>query len=306
MDYIAAFLKYLEVDCGASSATVRTYSSDLHALADFLMQQNERIEWDLVDRDRVRLWVAARMDKGIKPQTVKRSLSSLRTFFRYLLMNEVISRNPMQYISNPKTERPLPAFVGASAMNELLDGVVFPDSFAGRRDRLILLTFYSAGLRISELVGLDVQDISWGGYELRVLGKRNRHRVIPFGRELYDELYRYAQERERLCGVPGGPFFVEESGRRLTAKKVREMVRGYLSLVTSQQKCTPHVLRHSFATAMLNNGADLEAVKDLLGHASVVTTQVYTHTNFSELQKIYASSHPRIEDGVQHSDDEKW
>ncbi len=292
-DAIADFLKYMSVDRGCSPATWRTYGADLRSFERFLVALDGAVDWRMVDKDHVRLWVASKMENGVKPQTVRRSLSSVRSFFRYLLMREELQRDPMQLVANPKAERSLPAFVPQDCMDVLLDMVVFPDSFVGRRDHLVLLTFYSAGLRISELVGLDVESISWERNELRVLGKRNKHRVVPCGPELMRALRNYTAEREVVTGSPLGALFVNVSGRRETDQNIRRMVKRYLSLVTPQEKRTPHVLRHSFATALLNNGANLEAVKDLLGHESVATTQIYTHTGFAELQRIYSGAHPR-------------
>lgn len=292
-DHIANFLSYVSVDRGLSPTTVRTYSNDLRALERFLLSQDETLDWTLVDKDRIRLWIAGRMEQHVEPQTIKRSLSSLRSFFNYLVATGVVDADPMQYIPNPKTSHPLPAFVRQQEMDRLLDDVTFPDTFAGRRDHLIILTFYTTGLRISELRGLNVEDISWDRHELRVLGKRNKHRVVPFGKELHTALSAYAAERQSLTGHSTGPFFVDEDGGRVTDSGVRKTVKHYLSAVTTQQKRTPHVLRHTFATVMLNNGADLEAVKSLLGHESVATTQIYTHTSFAELKKAYAAAHPR-------------
>ncbi|MDO4931003.1 MAG: tyrosine-type recombinase/integrase [Bacteroidales bacterium] len=293
MDYIETFLKYIAVDRGLSDTTVQTYKNDLRALERFLLSQDETLDWTLVDKDRVRLWIADRMDSGVEPQTIRRALSSLRTFFRYLVMMDVITVNPMQLIPNPKTPRQLPHFLRQQEMDHLLDDVTFPDTFMGRRDRLILMTFYEAGLRISELIGLNAENISWDRNELRVLGKRNKHRIVPFGEELRNALMTYDAERQEKTGSATGPFFVNDRGVRATDSEVRRTVKRYLSLVTTQKKRTPHVLRHTFATVLLNNGADLEAVKNLLGHESVATTQVYTHTTFTELQKAYAAAHPR-------------
>ncbi len=308
-DYIAAFLRYAEVNRGFSKLTLETYSCDLRLLETYLLQQDEVLDWTLVDRDRIRLWMAARMESGVKPQTVKRSLSSLRTFFRYLLENEIIERDPMRFIVNPKTPRLLPTVVRASEINHLLDDVPFPETFEGFRDRLVLLTLYSCGLRISELLGLDVENVDLNRSELRVLGKRNKHRVVPFGEELRNELRVYLDlraEELQSGAVPAeamtaqkGAFFVNVARgkiRRLNYTAASKKVKYYLGLVTTQKKRSPHVLRHTFATTLLNNGADLEAVRDLLGHERVTTTQIYTHASFAELAKIYSNAHPHGKD----------
>ena len=293
MTVVADFIDYLRVDCGYSATTLRTYRSDLEALERWLAGVDESQSLTTVDRDLIRRWVAAEGARGVKPQTIKRMLSSLRTFFKYLLRQGLVKTDPMRLVSNPKLPRPLPAFVRENEMNRLLDHTAFPDTFAGRRDHLILLTFYTTGMRLSELVGLNVDSFSWPRSEVKVLGKRNKHRVIPFGAELYAHLQNYLAERCRVCDTDDGPFFIDGEGKRLTAPKVRETVKHYLGLVTTAHKRTPHVLRHTFATAMLNNGADLEAVKDLLGHESVATTQIYTHAAFNELRQAYLHAHPR-------------
>lgn len=292
-DYISDFLNYLKVDRGLSVTTIRTYQGDLRCFEHFLKTQEEDLDWVLVDRDRVRLWVADRMSSQVKPQTIKRALSSLRTYFRYLLMRDIITVNPMSLIPNPKTQRVLPSFVRQTEMDRLFDDVSFGNDFIGHRDYLILLTFYTTGIRVSELCGLDVENVSLERMELRVLGKRNKHRVVPFGEELAKMIRAYLQCREKWCGFAGGPMFLNDKKERIRDYQVRKVVKHYLELVTTQRKRTPHVLRHTFATVMLNNGADLEAVKDLLGHESVATTQIYTHTTFEELKKIYEKAHPR-------------
>lgn len=294
---IEDYLKYVATDRGFSALTIATVRNDLLGFSRFLTVCLEKhVDWTLVDKDMVRLWVAGETRRGVKPQTLKRALSSLRSFFRYLLMREVIVSDPMRLISNPKQPKPLPDYVRSGEMDMLLDKVVFPDNFEGRRDHLILLTFYSCGLRISELVGMDVEDVSMERSELRVLGKRNKHRVVPFGEELHSAFSAYILERNGICGDCRGPFFVNGNGLRISGDAVRRMVKYYLSFVTSLRKRTPHVLRHTFATVMLNNGADLEAVKDLLGHESVATTQIYTHASFAELRREYMAAHPRSEE----------
>jgi len=302
--HIAQFLKYLAVVKGCSPTTVKTYDCGLRSLEHFLLTQDKVIDWTLVDKDRIRLWIAATMERGVKPQSIKRALTSLRTFFRYLLMQGVVEKDPTQLIANPKTGRPLPVFVRQHDMDVLLDSVTFPDTFEGHRDHLILLSFYTTGMRISELIRLNVEDISFERHEVRVLGKRNKHRVIPFGDELSEALCAYVKERATICGNTTGACFITTKGTRMSDPQVRYVVKTYLSIVTTVKKRTPHVLRHTFATVMLNNGADLEAVKDLLGHDSVATTQIYTHTNFEEMKRAYKQAHPHSHVAIDRNDRE--
>jgi integrase/recombinase XerC len=226
---------------------------------------------------------------------MKRSLSALRSFYRYLMRMGLGTADPAHKIVNPKADKPLPVFVKEAEMNRLFDEVKFPEGFVGMRDYLILLTFYSTGMRVAELEGLDVEALSFERSELRVTGKRNKQRVIPFGQELAMRMHEYLAERSKLPCGGGGALFVSPDGKRLAAAEVRVIVKQYLSLVTSQKRRGPHVLRHTFATVMLNNGAELEAVKELLGHESLATTEVYTHTTFAELRKEYEKAHPRAE-----------
>lgn len=293
-DYTQDFLKYLAADRGYSPATTNYYGRVLKVFADFCAALEGSPTWTEVDGDVVRRWMAERRASGTQPQTVKRDLSVLRSFYRYLMLTGAADRSPMQSVRNPKTGKTLPTFVKQNDMDRLFDDVVFPDTFAGRRDLLILLTFYSTGLRISELVGLNRTDVSTAAGELKVTGKRNKQRIVPFGDELRAAIDGYL--REMPDADADGALFVSEKGRRLSHMQVRKIVKSYLSLVTTQKKRTPHVLRHTFATVMLNNGADLEAVKELLGHESLNTTQIYTHTTFAELRKAYDAAHPRNAD----------
>ena len=293
MDLVKEFLNYLAADRGYSPLTLRSYADGLSGFQRYFLQLDEGLTWETVDADVVRRWMADRMEAGVRPQTVRRILSALRSFYHYLHMTGYTTLHPMQRVQNPKVPRRLPVFLKATEMDRLLDDVPFPDNCRGRRDHLILLVFYTTGLRVSELVGLDYEDISLERGELRVTGKRDKQRVVPFGAELADAFSRFAAEYSSDGLWPAGAVFRNGRGVRLTAAEVRHVVRRCLSLVTTQQKRSPHVLRHTFATVMLNNGADLEAVKDLLGHESLATTEIYTHTTFSELKRIYAQAHPR-------------
>ena len=296
MDRVEQFLSYLAADRGYSPLTVETYRGDLRHFEDFFQKLDVTMNWNTVDSDVIRRWMAERMNQGTGPRTVKRSLSALRSFYRYLLRLELVDRDPTQLVRNPKVGKTLPSFVKQSEMDKLLDGVTYPDTFEGLRDRLILLTFYTTGVRVSELVGLNVEHVDLHGHELKVTGKRNKQRIIPFGDELMQELHHYIEELNSVFGLRTGALFVDMRGMRMNASSVREVVRYYLSLVTTQKKKTPHVLRHTFATVMLNNGADLGAVKELLGHESLATTEIYTHTTFAELKKEYEKAHPRSEE----------
>lgn len=292
MDPVKHFLEYLTADRGYSPRTVTTYRDDLVAFGNYFRKLDSGLTWQSVDSDVVRGWIVAETDRSVSPRTVKRALSSLRSFFRYLVRTGAIKCNPMLRVKNPRTGSALPGFVREKEMDRLFDDVVFPADAKGRRDRLILLTFYTTGVRISELIGLDVADVNLTAGELKVTGKRDKQRIIPFGSELAREMAAHIAGREdRDCH--GAPLFTNAAGQRIGQAEVRRVVRKYLSMVTMQKKKSPHVLRHTFATVMLNNGAEIEAVKELLGHESLSTTQIYTHTTFAELKKEYEHAHPR-------------
>lgn len=293
MEEVQGFLEYLVGERGFSPLTAKAYSHDLQAFHHFFKSEDETLDWATVDSDMVRRWVVSMMRRSFSPRSVRRSLSSLRSFYRYEMLLERVTKDPAHGVSHPKVGKPLPSFLRESEMDYLFDRVHFGEGFGAVRDRMILLMFYSTGVRVSELIGLDVADVDLETQELKVTGKRNKQRIIPFGEELRSELEAYERERGSLLHNMAGPLFVNADGTRMKDPKVRGIVKRYLSLVTRQRKKTPHVLRHTFATVMLNNGAELEAVKELLGHESLSTTEIYTHTTFAELKKEYEHAHPR-------------
>lgn len=290
---IERFLNYLEAAKNYSQLTLTTYRTDLEAFATFFSDLDEGLSWENIDADVIRQWIMQRMDDGISPVTVKRGLSALRSFYKYELRMGRRDVDPTQRVVNPKTGKPLPAFVREADMDFLLDTEgIFAEGYEGEQERLVILLLYSTGLRRSELVGLNVGDIDFGRNELRVTGKRNKQRAVPFGKELQQALHKFIAQY-RNGELPTTPLFQGKRGGRMTTMAVYENVHKHLSLVTTQNKRSPHVLRHTFATVMLNNGADLEAVKEILGHESVATTQIYTHTTFEELKQAYKKAHPR-------------
>lgn len=291
---LKAFLDYLRYERGASGKTILSYRSDLMAFESFYKSLDSELSWDTLDVDVVREWVVSTMERGGKATSVKRHLSALRSFYRFLLRRGYVEHNPVQGLVAPKGERPLPAFVREEEMTRLLDGDgMFADTFDGRRDHLIIAMFYETGLRLSELVGLNVQDVDTAAQVLRVVGKGNKQRNVPFGPGLLHLINIYIGERAGQADAAEESFFVTRDGHRLKHARVRAMVKQQLGLVTLQQKRTPHVLRHTFATSMLNHHADLQSVKELLGHEKLSTTEIYTHTTFEELKKAYNAAHPR-------------
>ena len=287
-----AFLNYLSAERNYSDRTIGSYGEDLKAFKSYCEELDGQLSWDSVDSDVIRGWMESMMDKGNTVTSIRRRLSALRSFYRFALSRGLVSHDPAHAIVAPKKEKPLPYFMKESEMTRLLDDMEWGDGYKDVRARTILIVFYEAGLRASELVGLDDDMVDYVNMQLKVTGKRNKQRLVPFGRELGDALASYVELRDR-CVVRMEPgLFLTEKGFRMNYQQVLKEVRSRLSLVTSMKKRSPHVLRHSFATAMLNNGAGLESVKQLLGHESLSTTAIYTPTTFEQLKKAYKQAHP--------------
>lgn len=290
---IDSFLDYLRYERNYSNYTIEAYSKDLRQFEEYVKLNKESIfvPGD-VDADLVRSWIVSLMDEKISPVSVNRKLSSLKSFFKFLMKQGSISVNPLRLITGPKTKKTLPYFVRDKEMELLLDGDGFDEDFEGVRDRLILEMLYDTGIRRSELIGIQDSDVDFGAMQIRVTGKRNKQRLIPFAEGLKNLIQAYTEVRNREVGSESGWFFVRKNGEQLSAGIVYTIVKKKLSEIPTLAKRSPHVLRHSFATSMLNNGAELNAVKELLGHSSLASTSVYTHTTFEELKKVY-HAHPR-------------
>ena len=292
---IDSFLDYLRYERNYSNYTIEAYSKDLRQFEEYVKLNKESVfvPGD-VDADLVRSWIVSLMDEKISPVSVNRKLSSLKSFFKFLMKQGSISVNPLRLITGPKTKKPLPYFVRDKEMELLLDGDGFDEDFEGVRDRLILEMLYDTGIRRSELIGIQDSDVDFGAMQIRVTGKRNKQRLIPFAEGLKNLIQAYTEVRNREVGSESGWFFVRKNGEQLSAGIVYTIVKKKLSEIPTLAKRSPHVLRHSIATSMLNNGAELNAVKELLGHSSLASTSVYTHTTFEELKKVY-HAHPRAQ-----------
>lgn len=274
--------------------TIEGYRSDLKAFESFYKELNGSLSWETIDADVAREWIVRMMEHGNKASSVQRRMSALRSFYRFLQLRGYITHNPVSNIVAPKKERTLPTFIREDDMARLLEQEgMFDDTFEGRRDRLIVDMFYETGLRLSELIGLDTTDVNLTSQVLRVTGKGNKQRIVPFGDNITQLIIKYNKERARVTKEQDGPYFVTREGQRLLPARVRRMVKRQLGLVTLQRKRSPHVLRHTFATSMLNHQADLQSVKELLGHEKLSTTEIYTHTTFEELKRVYETAHPR-------------
>ena len=290
---INQFLNYLRYERNASALTVQTYEDALVEFESYIILKDNGLSLATADTDLIRDWMESLMDKGNTASTINKKLSALRSFYRFALKRKLVEQDPAHCVTGPKKSKPLPQFLREGEMDRLLDDLEWDDSINSVRARTILLLFYEAGLRRSELTGLNDEDIDFGNRQLKVTGKRNKQRLIPFGEELASGLRHYMTVRDARFGDHHAALFLNDKGERITAGQVYEIVRKHLSAVTSLKKRSPHVLRHTFATAMLNNGAGLESIKSLLGHASVSTTEIYTHTTFEQLKRVYKEAHPR-------------
>ena len=293
MAMIGEFLDYLRFEKNRSELTVSSYAEDLKAFEAYFKNLDMLLSWETVDADVIRGWMESMMDKGNRATSVNRRLSALRSFYRYALARQKVARDPSRMIKGPKKAKPLPQFLKEEEMNRLLDVVEWGDDFEGVRARTMLMTFYETGIRLSELTGLDDTAIDWANHAVKVLGKRNKQRIIPLGEELEHTLLIYIRVRDEQVKAGNGALFVTRKGERMSGDQVRNEVKRCLSLVSTLSKRSPHVLRHTFATAMLNHEAGLESVKKLLGHESLSTTEIYTHTTFEQLKRVYQEAHPR-------------
>lgn len=291
--YIDEFCEYLKLERNYSDRTVESYRKDLELFEAAFLRMDSGLDFLTVDRDIVRAWIAGMMENGCRPATVNRKLSTLRTFYSFLMRRGTVSTSPVYGLKGPKCDKPLPQFVRESEMDELIDRTNLGTGFDGVRNRAIIATFYETGVRLAELIGTDLKDIDFAEHTIRVTGKRNKQRIIPFGQELAGILSDYLAARNCMEVTDTAAFFVNSHGGRISRSQVYRLVRSSLAKVSSVSKRSPHVLRHTFATTMLNNDAELGAVKELLGHESLSTTQIYTHATFEELKKIYDKAHPR-------------
>ena len=290
---IDQFLNYLRYERNASPQTVQTYEESLREFESYIAFREDGLSLGTVDTDLIRDWMESLMDRGNNASTINKKLSALRSFFRFALKRGLVEKDPAHALAGLKKSKPLPQFLREGEMDRLLDGVEWGENYKDVRARTLLLLLYETGLRRSELAGLNDGDIDFGVCQLKVTGKRNKQRIVPFGAELAVALKGYMDVRNEQLRLDGDALFLNDKGHRMTGQQVYAIVRKHLTGVTSLKKRSPHVLRHTFATAMLNNGAGLESIKNLLGHESVSTTEIYAHTTFEQLKRVYKEAHPR-------------
>ena len=288
------FLNYLRYERNRSELTVRRYGQCLKDFESFFKNRDSQLSWESVDSDIIRDWMESLMDKGDMASTVNNCLSAVRSFFRFALSRGLVVRDPAHNMKGPKKQKPLPQFVREDEMDRLIDQPeMWGESYREFRARTIIILLYETGIRLSELLGLNDADVDMTACQLKVTGKRNKQRIVPFGHELATLLADYMRLRDEQTLKQEPALFLNDKGCRISKAQVERIVHEGLSKVTTMKKRSPHVLRHSFATAMLNNGAGLESVRKLLGHESVATTEIYTHTTFEQLKRVYENAHPR-------------
>jgi len=295
MNYKDLFLNYLRFEKRYSQHTILSYQTDLDQFEGYSRNYLEDEEGlDGADTKLIRSWIAHLMESGMSARSVNRKITTLKTFYKFMMREQHIKINPMDKVISPKSNKTLPAFVEEEKMDELLDSHSFGEDFHGARNKLIIELLYLTGMRLSELIGLKDRHFDLYECTVKVTGKRNKERIIPLEQAAVDIIMNYLDMRKQeFPGSGSGHFFVTDKGKPLYPKFVYKVVNNYLRLVTTMEKRSPHVLRHSFATHMLNRGADLNAIKEILGHANLSATQVYTHNTFEKLVTIYKQAHPR-------------
>jgi integrase/recombinase XerC len=294
MSHKESFLQYLQIEKRYSLHTVRSYLNDLDQFYAFLTSLGLPEDPVAVTSHDIRAWIVSMLDNNYSTVSVHRKISCLRVFYRYLRKEGILKNDPLEKVVLPKRKKSLPVFVEEEALANLLDNYSFGDSFSGIRNRTIIELLYLTGMRRSELIGLRDNDVDLSEGSLKVTGKRNKQRIIPLVRPFIGRLEEYIKVRnENAETVSNGWFFITDKGNKLYDKYVYNTVTSYLTMVTTIEKKSPHILRHTFATHMLNHGADLNSIKELLGHANLSATQIYTHITFELLKDVYLKRHPR-------------
>ena len=295
---VRRYLSHLQYEKRYSAHTLKAYENDLGGFSEFMVAEYGADAADITTAThfQIRSWIVKLIESGIAPRSVNRKITALKSFFRFLLREKQISQNPMVKIQSPKTGKKLPAFIDEQKMENLFSNIEFEDGFAGIRDRAILELFYGTGMRLSELTGIKLPDLNLSQQTVKVLGKRSKERIIPLSNSLTNTLRSYLESRRSHLAEKGQDavhLFFDSKCNMLYGKFVYRVTRKYLGMVTTGDKRNPHILRHTFATHMLNNGAEINAVKEILGHSSLAATQVYTHNTIEKLKNIYKQAHPK-------------
>lgn len=291
---VSYFLQHIKYEKRLSHHTITAYEGDLKQFSAFLLFQYEFKEPEKADFQMIRSWIVSLVDEKIENRSINRKIATLRSFYNFLLRHKTIVSNPMLKIRALKTDKMLPKYVEEKPMENLLDDMQFSDDFSGLRDKLVIELLYGTGMRLAELIGLKIADLNLYNNTLMVLGKRNKQRVIPVNKSLVEAIKKYLTLRTDITDDTTNTYLIlTESGMQAYPMFIQRLVKKYLSLVTSLDQRSPHVLRHTFATHLLNRGADLNAIKDLLGHTSLAATQVYTHNSIEKLKEVFKQAHPK-------------
>src|SRR3972149_3035366 len=292
--HIDAFINYIKFEKRYSAHTVRSYTNDLMGFLDFIDRYKKEFDERIIDNKLVRSWIVTLLEEGVSVRSVNRKISTLKSYFKFLVQQGIIDVNPMSKVLSPKNKKRLPSFVEQSQMDMLLDNIDFGADFSAVRDKFIIQLLYHTGIRLSELVNLKVDDFNLSNNTFKVIGKRNKERIIPFSKEIKRSYNIYCNNRLDIqTSGKTNYLFITEKGKPVYEKLIYRVVHNYLSYVTTIEKKSPHVLRHTFATHMLNNGADLNAIKELLGHANLSATQIYTHNTIKKLKNAHNQAHPK-------------
>jgi integrase/recombinase XerC len=293
MDYQESFVNYLKYEKRCSSHTVTAYKNDLDQFVQFCTEMVGEFDVKRVDAKLVRNWIVQLMEKELSARSVNRKITTIKSFFKYLMKVQIVETNPATYLALPKIRKKIPNFVEENNLQHLLDDGFFKDDFTGIRDKLVITLLYGTGIRLAELLLLKDSDFDIKMCLIKVLGKRKKERIIPYPASINYLLELYINIRNTAVGFKTERLLVTESGKQVYEKLIYRVVKNNLAKVTLLEKKSPHVLRHSYATHLLNKGADLNAVKELLGHSNLAATQIYTHTTFERLHDIYKQAHPR-------------
>ncbi len=283
------FITYLSSEKRFSEHTIKSYTTDLKQFISFLSSEFKIIdEINEISFQIIRTWIASLLEKGLSPRSVNRKISTLKTYFKFLIREGKLIENPMMKVVAPKSKKRLPVFIEEDQIASLLNEVQFEEGFIGQRNRLIIELFYVTGIRLSELINIKISDVDFNSQSIKVLGKRNKERIIPLSSTTINSLNNFIENNQK-----NDFLFTNLDGMKLYTKLVYRLVNKYIAKISSVNKKSPHILRHTFATHMLNNGADINAIKELLGHANLSATQVYTHNTIEKLKTVYKQAHPR-------------
>ena len=283
------FITYLSSEKRFSEHTIKSYTTDLKQFTSFLSSEFQIInEINEISFQIIRTWIASLLENGINPRSVNRKISTLKTYFKFLIREGELIENPMMKVVAPKSKKRLPVFIEEDQIASLLNEVQFEIGFIGQRNKLIIELFYVTGIRLSELINIKISDVDFNNQSIKVLGKRNKERIIPLSSNVVNDLNNFIKNNQQ-----NKYLFTNLDGKKLYTKLVYRLVNKYIGKISSVNKKSPHILRHTFATHMLNNGADINAIKELLGHANLSATQVYTHNTIRKLKTVYKQAHPR-------------